>query len=81
MHNSNNAARPREKNMNEPDPFSPTIAWRRGFTNPNREPIVVDVQDGRAEYVLSGLYRMSEGSKIEVVDGKVFWTGGRSLLN
>lgn len=67
--------------MNQPDPFSPTIAWRRGIENQKREPIEVDVQDGRAEYVLSGLYRMSEGAKIEVVDGKILWTGGRSRLN
>lgn len=67
--------------MSQPDQFSPAIAWRRGFTNPNREPVVVDVQDGRAEYVLSGPYRLTEGSKIEVVDGKVLWTGGRSRLN
>lgn len=63
--------------MSQPDPFSPTIAWRRGFTNPSREPVEVDVQDRRAEYLLSGPYRMSEGSKIEIVDGKVLWTGGR----
>lgn len=67
--------------MSQPDQFSPAIAWRLGFTNPNREPVVVDVQDGRAEYVLSGPCRLTEGSKIEVVDGKVLWTGGRSRLN
>ncbi|MBK5400509.1 hypothetical protein JFU47_27955 [Pseudomonas sp. TH39(2020)] len=67
--------------MNQQDPFAPGIAWRRGFANPNREPVVIDVHDGRAEYVLSGPYRMAEGSKIEVIDGKVLWTGGRSRLS
>ena len=64
--------------MNQPDPFNPAITWRRGLANPERDPIEVDVQDGRAEYLLSGPYRMPEGSKIEVIDGKVLWTGGRS---
>jgi hypothetical protein len=64
--------------MTQSDPFAPTIAWRRGFAHPNREPVEVDVHDGRAEYLLSGPYCMSEGSKIEVVDGKILWTGGRS---
>ncbi|MEL7553657.1 hypothetical protein [Pseudomonas protegens] len=77
----NDAARPQESFMSQPDPFAPNIAWRRGFTNPNREPVVVDVQDGRAEYVLSGPYRLTEGSKIKAVDGKVLWTGSRSRLN
>lgn len=64
--------------MQKVDQFSPAIVWRSMLGNkPNREPIEVDVQDGRAEYVLSGPYRMAEGSKIEVIDGKVLWTGGR----
>lgn len=64
--------------MNEPDPFAPAIAWRRGFMNPKREPVEIDVQDGRAEYLLRGPYRMAEGSKIEVVAGMLVWSGGSS---
>ncbi len=64
--------------MTQPDPFVPTIVWRRGYSHPSREPVEVDVHDGRAEHVLSGPYRMAEGAKIEVIDGKVLWTGGRS---
>ncbi|QGT81601.1 hypothetical protein [Pseudomonas coronafaciens] len=64
--------------MNQPDPFFPTIAWRCGFDSQQREPVEIDIQDGRAEYLLSGPHRMTEGSKIEVVGGKVLWTGGRS---
>lgn len=33
--------------MIQPDPFAPTIAWRRDFANPEREPIELNVQDGR----------------------------------
>lgn len=61
--------------MSQLDPFAPVIAWRRGHSHPERDPIELDVQDGRAEYQLSGPYRMSEGSKIEVVGGKVLWSG------
>lgn len=61
--------------MSHPDPFAPTIAWRQGFARPDRDPIAVDVHDGRAEYTLSGPYRMTEGSKIEVIGGKVQWSG------
>ncbi len=64
--------------MKKIDQFSPAIAWRPGFTNPEREPVEVDVQDGRAEYVLSGPYRMAEGAKIEIIGGKVLWSSGRS---
>ncbi|WP_419795118.1 hypothetical protein MYA83_12725 [Pseudomonas palleroniana] len=65
--------------MQKIDQFSPTIAWRSMLGNkPNREPVEVDVRDGRAEYLLSGPYRMTEGSKIEVVNGSILWTGGRS---
>lgn len=64
--------------MSQSDPFFPTIAWRQGFTNPEREPVEVDVQDGRAEYALSGPYRMAEGAKIEIIGGKVLWSSGRS---
>ena len=67
-----------ERKMNQPDPFASTIAWRRGFEDPKRDPVEVDVQDGRAEYLLSGPYRMTEDSKIEVVGGKLQWSGGRS---
>ncbi|SDI39535.1 hypothetical protein [Pseudomonas abietaniphila] len=64
--------------MSQPDPFAPVIAWRRWRSHPEREPVEVDVQDGRAEYQLSGPYRMSEGSKIEVIGGKVVWSGSSS---
>lgn len=65
--------------MSQPDQFSPIITWRRGFTNPSREPVEVDVQDGRAEYLLSGPYRMSEGAKVEIVRGRVLCSSGSSL--
>lgn len=64
--------------MNQPDPYTPGIAWRRGFKNPARAPAETDVQDGRAEYLLSGPFRMAEGSKIEVINGQLKWSGGRS---
>lgn len=67
--------------MTHQDPFSPTIAWRRGVNHPEREPLEIDVQDGCAEHILSGPYRMAEGAKIEVIDGKVLWTGGRPRPN
>lgn len=67
--------------MSQPDQFSPAIAWRRVFTNPNREPVVVDVQDGRAEYLLSGPYRMAEGAKIEVIDGQLLFTGSSCKIS
>lgn len=67
--------------MSQPDQFSPAFAWRRGFTNPNREPVVVDVQDGRAEYLLSGPYRMAEGAKIEVIDGQLLFTGSSCKIS
>ena len=67
--------------MSQPDQFSPAIAWRRGFTNPNREPVVVDVQDGRAEYLLSGPYRMAEGAKIEIIDGQLLFTGSSCKIS
>ncbi len=64
--------------MQKSDQFSLVIAWRSILgSKPNREPVEIDVQDGRAEYLLSGPYRMAEGSKIEVIDGKALWTGGR----
>jgi len=63
--------------MSQPDPFAPTIGWRRGVNHPDRAPVEIDVQDGRAEYFLSGPYRMAEGAKMEVIGGKVIWTGGR----
>lgn len=67
--------------MSQPDPFAPTIAWRRGFANPEREPVEVDVQDGRAEYFLSGPYSLSEGGKVEVVGGKLLFTGSRLKIS
>lgn len=61
------------------DPYQPMKAWRQGLGHqPDREPIEIDVQDGRAEYLLTGPYRMTEGSKIEVIGGKLCWSGGRS---
>jgi hypothetical protein len=65
--------------MKNKDPYEPIIAWRQGLEHqPDRSPVEVDVHDGRAEYLLSGPYRMTENSKIEVVDGKLRWSGGRS---
>lgn len=59
-------------------PFEPEIVWRRGVEGlPERDPLEVDVQDGRAEYVLNGPYHLAEGARIEVVDGKVRWTSGK----
>lgn len=63
--------------MQQSDPYQPVIAWRNSLIGkPVRDPVELDVQDGRAEYVLSGPYRMAEGSKFEVVGGKVQWTCG-----
>lgn len=65
--------------MQKIDQFSPVIAWRSMLGNkPNREPVEVDVQDGRAEYLLSGPYRMTEGATIEVKEGRVIWSSGRT---
>ena len=64
--------------MQKNNQYSPAIAWRSMLGNtPDRAPVEIDVQDGRAEYLLSGPYRMTEGSKIEVVGGKLQWSGGR----
>lgn len=69
-----------EASVQKINPFEPAIAWRRGYANlPGREPTEMDVQDGRAEYLLTGPYRLAEGSKIEVVNGQVLWMGGRSF--
>lgn len=58
------------------DPYQPVIAWRRRLSNPpDREPVEIDVQDGRAEYLLSGPYSLAEGGKIEVVNGQLLWSG------
>lgn len=75
------AAGPQEKLMSPPDPFTPTIAWRQGFAPPKREPVVTDVQDGRAEYLLSGPYRLAKGGKIEVVNGQLLFTGSSCKIN
>ncbi|SPO56177.1 protein of unknown function [Pseudomonas sp. JV551A1] len=62
--------------MQKNDPYVPVIVWRRRFvTPPDREPDVVDVQQGRAEYLLSGPYRLTEGARVEVIDGALLWTG------
>ena len=50
-------------------------------SKPNREPVEVDVRDGRAEYLLSGPYSLSEGGKIEVVGGKLLFTGSRLQIS
>lgn len=57
------------------DPYSPTIIWRRNHARDDRDPVEVDVHDGRAEYLLSGPYRLAEGSSIQVTKGKVVWCG------
>lgn len=68
--------------MQKIDQFSPAIAWRSMLGNkPNRDPVEVDVQDGRAEYLLSGPNNLSEGGKIEVVDGKLIFTGSRMKIS
>ena len=67
--------------MTKSDPCVPKIAWRRGFTNLDRVPVVLDVHDGRAEYLLSGPYRMAEGSKIEVIDGQLLFTGSSCRIS
>jgi len=60
------------------DPYSPKIIWRRRIGDvPARDPIDVDVQDGRAECVLSGPYHLSEGASIEVRGGKVLFRSGK----
>jgi hypothetical protein len=64
--------------MTQPDPYAPPIAWKRGFGSSERNPVEADVQNGHAEYLLSGPYRMAEGAKVEIVGGKVIWSGGRS---
>lgn len=67
----------REAKPEQADPFSPKIAWRRRLQNPpKRDPVEIDVQDGRAEYILSGPYKLGEGATIKVVDGKVLWGSG-----
>lgn len=80
MHNKQyNAAELQERNMQQGDPYQPVIAWRSRQSNlPKREPIEIDVQDGRAEYVLSGPYHLTEGALIEVRDGKVLYRSGCS---
>ena len=61
----------------EVDPYQPVIAWRRRLSSPpDRDPVELDVQDGRAEYLLSGPYSLAEGGKIEVINGKLLFTGG-----
>ncbi|QHG64354.1 hypothetical protein [Pseudomonas putida] len=67
--------------MQSNDPFKPTIAWRARYNNPpDREPVELDVQDGRAEYLLSGPYHLGESGKIEVVGGKLQFTGGSFVI-
>lgn len=59
--------------MQKIDQFSPAIAWRSMLKNkPNREPAEVDVQDGRAEYLLSGPYNLSEGVKSKLLVASFF---------
>ncbi len=63
--------------MNQSNPFTPIIVWGQDLNNPERSPVEIDVQDGRAEYMLSGPYLLAEGGKIEIVGGKVLWSGRR----
>lgn len=64
------------------DPYKSSIAWRRRLSNPpDRLPVEVDVQDGRAEYLLSGPYSLGEGGRIEVVDGKLLFTGSNFKIH
>lgn len=66
----------------ENDPFHPAIAWRRRLSNPpDRKPVELDVQDGRAEYLLSGPYNLAEGGKIEVINGQLLFTGSNSKFS
>lgn len=66
----------------EADPYKSVIAWRRRLGNPpDRSPVGVDVQDGRAEYLLSGPYSIGEGGRIEVVDGKLLFTGSNFKIH
>jgi len=66
----------------EADPYQPVIAWRRRLSiPPGRQPVEADVQDGRAEYLLSGPYSIGEGGRIEVVDGKLLFTGSNFKIN
>ena len=67
--------------MTQLNPFTPVVVWRRGLTHPAREAVEVDVHDGRAEYSLSGPYRMAEGAKIEVIDGKLLFTGSSRKIS
>ncbi|MFF7108918.1 hypothetical protein [Pseudomonas sichuanensis] len=53
----------------------PVIAWRSHLSSPpSRAPVEVDVQDGHAEYVFGGPVRLVEGERIEVCEGKVFYS-------
>lgn len=66
----------------EVDPYQPVIAWRRRLSSPpDRDPVELDVQDGRAEYLLSGPYSLAEGGKIEVINGKLLFTGSNFKIN
>ncbi|MDR7285680.1 hypothetical protein J2X84_004530 [Pseudomonas corrugata] len=67
--------------MSQADPFTSTMVWRRDVANPKRDPAEADVQDGRAEYVLSGPYHMAEGSKVEVLDGQLLFTGSNRRVS
>lgn len=62
-------------------PFKPIIVWRVRYNNPpDREPVDVDVQVGRAEYLISGPYHLGEGGKIEVIGGQLQFTGGSFVI-
>ena len=63
--------------MNTNNPFEPNIVWRPRLSfQPERNPVEIDVLDGRAEYVLSGPYRMTEGASIQVRNGQVLYSSG-----
>lgn len=62
--------------MQNSDPYKPVIVWRRRFGSPpDRNPEAADVEQGNAEYLLSGPYRLSEGGRVEVIGGQLLWTG------
>lgn len=66
----------------EVDPYQPVIAWRRRLSSPpDRDPVELDVRDGRAEYLLCGPYNLAEGGKIEVINGQLLFTGSNSKIS
>lgn len=63
--------------MQQNDTKQPVIVWRSGLNGlPERSPVEVDVQDGRAEYFLGGPYHLAEGASIVIKSGKVLYRSG-----